>query len=246
MLRRLEVAAQAQKLCIRPGLGESGLGVIAFQQRIEDVPRGALRVRPDCELPRQQGCSSTCGRIAWRLNIPWIDCGVLGSQGGGARERLSLLRPLCRSGVVPRLITRCLSRSTCAERERDWGTPPWRHRAGRSGRFLSWPLRSQNFSGPRPRTFACGRQVILDANHHYSGDCRRPTLCRITAVALLSPGIAIRSYYARSGDQHPRQSGRWKGIALHMSDVPWAEPYRAEVSALEFGLSRGALHAAAA
>jgi adenylyltransferase/sulfurtransferase len=71
-----KVAAQADKLRrINPRLE-----VTALQERIEDVPRGLLRCDLlvsclDSRLARQY-----VNEIAWRLNTPWIDCGILGSQ----------------------------------------------------------------------------------------------------------------------------------------------------------------------
>ncbi len=73
---RPKVIAQAARLAhIRPDLAVS-----AVRERVEDVPRGRLR----CDLfiscldgraPRQR-----LNEIAWRLGVPWLDCGVLGSQ----------------------------------------------------------------------------------------------------------------------------------------------------------------------
>jgi hypothetical protein len=73
---RPKVEAQAEKL----RLLNPHLDVIALQERIEDVPRGLLRCdlivsTLDSRIARQY-----VNEIAWRLNIPWIDNGILGSQ----------------------------------------------------------------------------------------------------------------------------------------------------------------------
>lgn len=71
-----KAVAQAAKLRqIRPDLESA-----ARQERIEDVPRGLLQCDLfvsclDSRLARQH-----LNEIAWRLDTPWIDCGVLGSQ----------------------------------------------------------------------------------------------------------------------------------------------------------------------
>ena len=54
--------------------------VVVFEARVEDVPRGLLSCHlgiscPDSRPPRQ--CMN---EIMHRLDIPWIDCGVLGSE----------------------------------------------------------------------------------------------------------------------------------------------------------------------
>jgi molybdopterin/thiamine biosynthesis adenylyltransferase len=71
-----KVQAQAAKLRrINPRLV-----VAAFEERIEDVPWGLVRSHlvitcPDSPAPRQ-----SANEIVHRLGIPWIDCGVLGSE----------------------------------------------------------------------------------------------------------------------------------------------------------------------
>jgi adenylyltransferase/sulfurtransferase len=76
-----KVEAQAEKLRrIRPSLGDSGLDVIALRQRIEDVPRGLLKCDLIVSCLDSRAARQHVNEIAWRLGIPWIDCGVLGSQ----------------------------------------------------------------------------------------------------------------------------------------------------------------------
>jgi len=71
-----KVAAQAEKLRrINPGLD-----VIALQKRVEDVPRGLLRCDLIVSCLDSRAARQWVNEIAWRLNTPWIDCGILGSQ----------------------------------------------------------------------------------------------------------------------------------------------------------------------
>jgi len=77
---------QAEKLRrIRPDIE-----VVPFQARVEDVPRGLLLSDLfagclDSKLARQH-----LNEISWRLAIPWIDLGVLGSQN---LARVTTYRP---------------------------------------------------------------------------------------------------------------------------------------------------------
>ena len=76
-----KVVAQANKLQrIRPAMGASSLEVIALQERIEDVPMGLLRCDLLVSCLDSRAARQHVNQIAWRLGIPWIDCGVLGSQ----------------------------------------------------------------------------------------------------------------------------------------------------------------------
>jgi molybdopterin/thiamine biosynthesis adenylyltransferase len=71
-----KVTAQAAKLRrIR-----HDLDVEARQERIEDVPRGLLRSDLLVSCLDSRGSRQHMNEIAWRLNTPWLDCGVLGSQ----------------------------------------------------------------------------------------------------------------------------------------------------------------------
>ncbi|MGO8757453.1 MAG: HesA/MoeB/ThiF family protein [Terracidiphilus sp.] len=78
---RPKAKAQAEKLRrIRPCLGASGLDVVALEQRIEDVPRGLLKCDLIVSCLDSKAARQHVNELAWRLNSPWIDCGVLGSQ----------------------------------------------------------------------------------------------------------------------------------------------------------------------
>jgi molybdopterin/thiamine biosynthesis adenylyltransferase len=71
-----KVLAQADKLRrINPNFH-----VAAMQERIEDVPRGLLRCDLMVSCLDSRAARQHVNEIAWRLNTPWIDCGVLGSQ----------------------------------------------------------------------------------------------------------------------------------------------------------------------
>jgi molybdopterin/thiamine biosynthesis adenylyltransferase len=76
-----KVAAQASRLQrIRPSLGNSGLEVVALQERIEDVPRGLLKCDLLVSCLDSRSSRQRINEIAWRLGSPWIDAGILGSQ----------------------------------------------------------------------------------------------------------------------------------------------------------------------
>jgi molybdopterin/thiamine biosynthesis adenylyltransferase len=76
-----KVAAQANKLQrIRPSLGASGLEVVALQERVEDLPRGMLMSDLLVSCLDSRSSRQHVNEIAWRLSVPWIDAGILGSQ----------------------------------------------------------------------------------------------------------------------------------------------------------------------
>lgn len=165
---RPKVAAQAQKLRrIRPGLGESGLGVIAFQQRIEDVPRGALRCDLIVSCLDSKAARQHVNEIAWRLNIPWIDCGVLGSQG--------LVRV---NAYIPSQDAPCLECAWCHDDysvlEQEYlcgavsatGYPTMASSALGALAASFMAIEIAKLLGRDPAHSLAGRQVILDANHH--------------------------------------------------------------------------------
>jgi molybdopterin/thiamine biosynthesis adenylyltransferase len=78
---RPKVEAQAEKLRrIRPSLGAWGLDVIALQDRIENLPRGLLMSDLIVSCLDSRSSRQRVNEIAWRLNTPLADCGVLGSQ----------------------------------------------------------------------------------------------------------------------------------------------------------------------
>lgn len=71
-----KVSAQADKLRrINPRLD-----VTALQERIEDVPLGKLRGDLFASCLDSRAARQYVNQAAARLNMPWIDCGILGSQ----------------------------------------------------------------------------------------------------------------------------------------------------------------------
>lgn len=73
---RPKAAAQADKLRrIRPDLE-----IASIQERLEDVPRGLLRCGLFASCLDSKAARKRLNELAWRMNIAWFDCGVLGSQ----------------------------------------------------------------------------------------------------------------------------------------------------------------------
>jgi molybdopterin/thiamine biosynthesis adenylyltransferase len=71
-----KVVAQAARLRrINPNLD-----MAVLQERIEDVPRGLLRCDLLVSCLDSRAARQHINEIAWRLNTPLIDCGILGSQ----------------------------------------------------------------------------------------------------------------------------------------------------------------------
>ena len=71
-----KVVAQAARLArIR-----SGLPITTMQARVEDVPRGLLRCDLFISCLDSRVARQHLSEIAWRLGIPWIDCGVLAGE----------------------------------------------------------------------------------------------------------------------------------------------------------------------
>ena len=179
---RAKVEAQAEKLRrIRPDLGESGLEVIPLQERIEHVPRGLL----DCDLIvstlPSKSSRQHVNEIAWRLGVPWADCGVLGSQ--------NLARV---NAYVPALDAPCLE---CA-----WGPDEYavleQEYLCSAGRGAEFPTMASSALGALAASLmaieiakllrgdlahsAAGRQVVIDAEHHVMqvSTMRRNPWCR--------------------------------------------------------------------
>jgi molybdopterin/thiamine biosynthesis adenylyltransferase len=165
---RPKALAQAQKVRrIRPCFGDAGLDVIALQQRIEDVPRGLLKCDLIVSCLDSKAARQHVNEIAWRLNTPWIDCGVLGSQ--------SLVRV---NAYLPSQDAPCL--------ECSWGHDEYslleQEYLCSAGRGAAYPTMASSALGSlaaslmaleiarflrgEPQDSLAGRQVILDAEHH--------------------------------------------------------------------------------
>lgn len=165
---RPKVLAQAEKLRrIRPGFGNAGLDVIALQRQLEDVPRGLLKCDLIVSCLDSKGARQHVNEIAWRLNTPWIDCGVLGSQ--------SLVRV---NAYVPSQDAPCL--------ECSWGHDEYslleQEYLCSAGHGAAYPTMASSALGALAASLMAieiakflrgeleeslaGRQVILDAEHH--------------------------------------------------------------------------------
>jgi len=57
-----------------------GVHVLAFESRIEDLPRGLLRCDLIVSCLDSRAARQFVNEIAFRLGVSWIDCGVLGGQ----------------------------------------------------------------------------------------------------------------------------------------------------------------------
>lgn len=173
---RAKVEAQAGKLRrINPSLE-----AIAVQQRVEDVPRGLLQCDLmlsclDSKVSRQH-----LNEIAWRLSIPWFDCGVLGSQ--------NLVRV---NAYVPSQDSPCLE---CAWGHEEYATLEQEYLCGAG--VSSFPSMASSALGALAASLMAigvtrflnggetpslaGRQLVLDAEHHVSQvtALRRNPWCR--------------------------------------------------------------------
>jgi molybdopterin/thiamine biosynthesis adenylyltransferase len=196
-LDRPKVEVQAEKLRrIRPALGDTSLEVIALQERVEDAPRGLL----DCDLfisclPSRIS-RLNLNEIAWRLDTPWFDCGVLASQ--------NLVRV---SAYAPAQDAPCLE---CA-----WGTAEYsaleQQYLCASGDVSDFPAMStatlgslaasllaveikKFFARGAARSLA-GRQIVFDAEHHViqMSALRRNPYCRFDhrSWRVIEPWICL-------------------------------------------------------
>lgn len=179
---RAKVAVQAEKLRrIRPVLGDSGLEVIAIEERIEDVPRGLLKCDLmvsclDSKISRQH-----VNEIACRLGCPWIDCGVLASEG---LVRVSAYAPAqdapcleCSFG--PAEYSALEQQYLCATGEATvYPTMATSALGSLAASLMAIEIRKL-LAGDMARSLA-GRQIVLDAEHHVIqvSTLRRNPWCR--------------------------------------------------------------------
>lgn len=160
---RSKVLAQAERLRrIHPRLE-----VVALQERIEDVPRGLLRCDLFVSCLDSKEARQHINEIAWRLNTPWIDCGVLGSQ--------NLVRV---NAYVPAQKSPCLE---CSWGEDEYAVLEQEYICG-GGTGQAHPAMASSALGALAASLmaieiakllcgelaasAAGRQVIFDAQHH--------------------------------------------------------------------------------
>ncbi len=163
---RPKVVVQAAKLRgIRPDLD-----VMAWQERIEDVPRGLLRSDLLVSCLDSRRARQELNEIAWRLSTPWLDCGVLGSQ--------SMARV---SAYVPSYDSPCLECSWNAGAGGDYSLLEQEYLCG-AGDDSKFPSMASSTLGALAasllaieiekfsRTDSPGplgsQQLILDAEHH--------------------------------------------------------------------------------
>lgn len=86
-----KVIVQADKLRrIRECTGLSPLDIVTFQERVEDVPRGLLACNLIVSCLDSLAARQHVNEIAWRMNVPWTDCGV---QGSLSLARVNSYRP---------------------------------------------------------------------------------------------------------------------------------------------------------
>jgi len=159
---RAKVEAQAHKLRrINPALE-----VIALRQRVEDVPRGLLDSDLMLSCLDSKAARQHLNEIAWRLNIPWIDCGVLGSQ--------NLVRV---NACVPSQDSPCLE---CGWGHDEYATLEQEYLCGAG--VATFPTMASSALGSLAGSLMAievakflrdestsplaGRQLVLDAEHH--------------------------------------------------------------------------------
>jgi len=161
-VRQPKVVAQAAKLHrINPGLE-----VTALKDRIEDVPRGLLMSDLLVSCLDSRAARQNVNEIAWRLNSPWMDCGILGSQN---LARVNIYRL---TNDAP-----CLE---CAWGHEDYATVEQEYLCGAGG-GSAYPSMASSALGALaasvmaieiakfiegdPGTQAA-RQILVDAEHH--------------------------------------------------------------------------------
>ena len=172
-----KVAAQADKLRrINPRLD-----ITALQECIEDVPLGLLRGDLLVSCLDSRAARQYVNQAAARMNMPWIDCGILGSQN------LVRVNSYASGRDAP-----CLE---CAWGPDDYSLLEQEYLCG-AGREPAFPSRSSSALGALAASLmtleitklfsgeltghAATRQILLDANNHILrvSTCRRNPDCR--------------------------------------------------------------------
>jgi molybdopterin/thiamine biosynthesis adenylyltransferase len=158
-----KVLAQTGKLRrINPSLE-----LVALQERIEDVPRGLLQCDLIVSCLDGRAARQAVNEIAWRLNTPWIDCGILGSQ--------NLARV---NAYVPAQDAPCLE---CPWSREDYALVEQEYLCG-AGSGSAYPTMASSalgalaaalmaieiakFLGGDLTASVCAKQVLVDAQHH--------------------------------------------------------------------------------
>jgi adenylyltransferase/sulfurtransferase len=182
-----KVSAQAEKLRrINPRLDVS-----AMQERIEDSPLGKLRCDLLVSCLDSRAARQYVNQVATRLNMPWIDCGILGSQ--------NLVRV---NSYAPGQDAPCLE---CSWGPDDYSLLEQEYLCGASSGAAFHTMASSAlgalaaslmaleiaklFSGELT-VHAASRQILLDANNHILrvSSFRRSPDCRFDHMAwIVSP-----------------------------------------------------------
>ncbi len=161
-----KAAVQAARLQrIRPALD-----VMGRQERIEDVPRGLLRCDLLVSCLDSRRARQDLNEIAWRLDTPWLDCGVLGNQ--------SMARV---SAYVPSSDSPCLECSWGAGAGGDYSLLEQEYLCGAGDTSNSPSMASsalgalaasllaieiEKFTRGEMADWLGSRQLVLDAQHH--------------------------------------------------------------------------------
>lgn len=167
-LGRAKAVVQAEKLRrIRACMGGRALEVKAFKERIEDVPRGLLV--SDLIVSCLDSSRQYVNQIAWRLNVPWTDCGV---QGSLKLARVNSYQPAmdapcleCGWGADNYLISSLEQEYVCGAT--DGATYPTMASSalGALAASLAAMEIAKLLSNEHAHTLV-GRQVLVDAEHH--------------------------------------------------------------------------------
>jgi molybdopterin/thiamine biosynthesis adenylyltransferase len=143
------------------------LTVETFAERLEDFPRGLLRATLLVSCLDSRAARQHVNEIAYRLSMPWIDCGVLGSE--------NLARV---NAYVPERDAPCLECSWSGE---DYALLEQEYLCG-GGNGAARPTRASSalaalaaslvaieiaklLAGDRANSVV-GRQVVVNAQHH--------------------------------------------------------------------------------
>jgi len=147
--------------------GLPALEAVAFQERIEDVPRGFLGCDLMVSCLDSLAARQYAAEIAWRLNVPFTDCGVRGSM---KLARVNSYRPA--------MDAPCLE---CAWGPDEYAAIEQEYPCGAIG-GSAYPTMASSALGALAASLAAieiakllvgdhthalvGRQILVDAEHH--------------------------------------------------------------------------------
>ena len=172
---RAKLQVQADKVRhIRPSMA-----VIAMQERIENVPRASLVCDLLVSCLDSKSARQRVNEISWRLGVPWIDCGVLGSQ--------NLVRI---QAYAPTPDAACLE---CGWGDAEYGLLEQEYLCGGRQGYPTMAssalgglaasllaIEIAKFLSGEHNAWAASKQVIVDAQFHtlQVTNCRRNPACR--------------------------------------------------------------------